>query len=175
MHRKHASFKRWLKHWIKAIPLSCISILYLNVQGTALDFRGAFFDDKGDAIKTVLSYLGKVNPKQVQSTLELLMTTLNGKSLQAFLVTGQGALRNKRLENDKRLYWTMWTKSVWVLMMTTYLLTLSPVEHHQTVTLSAFGRRSQFPQLVGVRRFWHLSIAERTRRTGRFQHHLSET
>lgn len=90
-------------------PFSNISILpvYLNIQGTTLDFRGAFFDDERYAVMTVLSYLSEVNPKQVQSALELFMTTLNSESLQAFLMTGQGTLCNKKHDNDKLFYLTL--------------------------------------------------------------------
>lgn len=80
------------------ISYSNISILlvYLHIQGTTLDFQGAFFDDERYAVRTVSGYLSKVNPKQVQSALELFMTTLNSKSLQALLMTGQGTLCNRK-------------------------------------------------------------------------------
>ncbi len=71
---------------------------------------------------------------------------------------------NEQCEQNRCGCWWRWP----------YLLTFSALKHHQPVTLSAFRRCSQFPQLVSLCRFWHQSITKRAGRTGRFHHHFSQ-
>ena len=68
--------------------------LYLDVEGSALDLRGALPDDEGDSVGAVLGCLGEVDAKQMQSSLELLVATLDGQRLQTLFVAGQGTLGN---------------------------------------------------------------------------------
>ncbi len=65
---------------------------YLHSQRSSLDLADALLDDEGDAVGTVAGHLQEILPEQLKATLELLVAALNGQSLQAALVTGQGTL-----------------------------------------------------------------------------------
>lgn len=74
------------------VQLGCVARAYLDVEGSALNLRRALLDDEWDAVGAVLSRLGKVNTKQLQSALELFMAALDCKRFQALLMAGQRAL-----------------------------------------------------------------------------------
>lgn len=90
----------WRKYIYQMInvQLGCLAGAYLDVEGSALNLRRALLDDEWDAVWAVLSRLGKVNTKQLQSALKLFMSALDCKRFQALLVAGQRALveRNRR-------------------------------------------------------------------------------
>lgn len=54
---------------------------YLDVEGSTLNLRRALLDDKRDAIRAVLCCLGEVDPKQVKSSLQLFVATLDSECL----------------------------------------------------------------------------------------------
>lgn len=84
------------------LQLGCAAGPYLDVEGSALNLRCTLLDDEWDAVRAVLSRLGKVNTKQLQSALELFMTALDCKCFQALLVAGQRALAKKTEETLKK-------------------------------------------------------------------------
>lgn len=54
---------------------------YLDVEGSTLNLRCALLDDKRDAVWAVLCRLGEVDPKQVKSSLQLFVATLDSECL----------------------------------------------------------------------------------------------
>lgn len=74
-----------------------MSAVHLDIQSSALNLRRALLDDERDAVRAVPRGLSKVDPEQLKSTLKLFVATLDGQSLQALLMAGQGAL----LKTDK--------------------------------------------------------------------------
>lgn len=49
------------------------------------------------------------------------------------------------------------------------------MKHHQAITLSALGGRSELPQLVGLRCLGHLGVSKGTRGASHLYHHFAYT
>ncbi len=91
----------------KQIPLNHFKILgypaftkrapsHLHLERPSLYLRNALGDDEGDAVTGTAGHLRELPAKQLQTTLQLLMATLDCQSLQTALVTGQETLRTER-------------------------------------------------------------------------------
>lgn len=72
---------------------SDLSLAYLHSQSPSLDLSDALLDDEGDPVGTVAGHLWEILPEQLKATLEFLVATLNGQSLQAAFVTSQETLQ----------------------------------------------------------------------------------
>lgn len=72
---------------------SDLSPAYLHPQRSSLDLSDALLDDEGDAVWTVAGHLQEILSEQLKATLEFLVATLNGQSLQAAFVTSQETLQ----------------------------------------------------------------------------------
>lgn len=83
------------------VQLGRVAGLHLDAEGSALNLRRALLDDEWDAVRAVLSRLGKVNTKQLQSALELFMAALDCERFQALLVAGQRALAKKTQDSPR--------------------------------------------------------------------------
>lgn len=68
---------------------------HLHLERTPLYFRDTLGDDEGDAVTGTAGYLREVSAKQLQAALQLLVTTLDGQSLQTAFVTCQETLRTQ--------------------------------------------------------------------------------
>ena len=70
---------------------------HLHLQCPLLDLLDALLDDERNAIRTALEHAGEVTAKQLETALQLLVTTLDGQGLQALLMAGQEALQTTTL------------------------------------------------------------------------------
>lgn len=69
---------------------------HLHLERPSLYLRDALGDDEGDAVAGTVVHLREIPAKQLEATLQLLVATLDGQSLQTALVTGQEALRGQK-------------------------------------------------------------------------------
>lgn len=65
---------------------------HLHFERSPLDLCDAFLDDEGNALHVTLQDLREIAAEELQTTLELLMTTLDGQRLQTLLMTRQETL-----------------------------------------------------------------------------------
>lgn len=70
-----------------------MSLACLHSQRSSLDLSDALLDDEGDAVWTVAGHLQEILSEQLKATLEFLVATLNGQSLQTAFVTSQETLQ----------------------------------------------------------------------------------
>lgn len=68
---------------------------HLHLQCPSLDLRDALGDDEGNTVTGTAGYLSEISAKQLQTALQLLMTTLDRQSFQTALVTRQETLRKQ--------------------------------------------------------------------------------
>lgn len=72
---------------------------HLHLQRPSLNLRDALGDDEGNTVTGTAGYLSEISAKQLQTALQLLMTTLDRQSLQTALVARQEALRKQKTVN----------------------------------------------------------------------------
>lgn len=65
---------------------------HLHLERSSLYLGDALGDDEGDAVARAAGHLREVPAKQLQTALQLLMTALDGQSLQTALVACQETL-----------------------------------------------------------------------------------
>lgn len=68
---------------------------HLHLQCPSLDLRDALGDDEGNTVTGTAGYLSEISAKQLQTALQLLMTTLDRQSFQTALVARQETLRKQ--------------------------------------------------------------------------------
>lgn len=75
---------------------TCFKLSHLHLHGPSLYLRDALGNDEGDAVTGTTGYLRELPAEQQQTTLQLLVATLDGQGLQTTLVTRQETLQGDR-------------------------------------------------------------------------------
>ena len=76
---------------------------HLHLECAPLDLRDTLCDDEGDTVAGTAGHLRELPAKQLQTALQLLMTALDGQSLQTALMARQETLREQTEENQLTL------------------------------------------------------------------------
>lgn len=91
---KQTNKKKRLLH--SPFDRTCFKLSHLHLHGSSLYLRDALGNDEGDAVTGTTGHLRELPAEQQQTTLQLLVATLDGQGLQTTLVTRQETLQGDR-------------------------------------------------------------------------------